>query len=117
MMNCSKAAGLLPQGWPHTVRDTTERKEIAESVVEEVLHQIESESREPTKWERDALSNAMGAILFGSYVLAVNNAMECFLSRGEVSRPDEWWRESEDHSVRSLRGNLEKIKGCPPRFV
>jgi hypothetical protein len=117
MMNCSKAAGLLPQGWPHTVRSSAERKEVAEIIIAEVLNQIESESREPIKWECDALSNAMGAVQFGSYVLAVNNAMECFLSKDEVAKPVEWWAESEEQTIRSLRGKLEAIKGFPPRFV
>ena len=115
-MNPSKVASLLPHGWPHSVRDAIAKKAIAENVIEEVLSQIADENREPTKWECDALSNAMGAILFGSYVLAVNNSMACFLSKEEVSRPAEWWTESEEQSLHSLRSAIEQVKGYPPRF-
>ncbi len=114
-MNLSRASSLLPHGWPHLVRDTADKKALAENVIEEVIDQIAGENREPTKWECVSLSNAMGAILFGSYVLAVNDAMACFLSELEVSRPAEWWAESEDQSLNSLRSHLEKIKEYPPR--
>lgn len=116
MMNLSEAASLLPQGWPHSVNEEKDKKSIAESVIEKVLAQIEREDREPTKWECDSLSNAMSAVLFGSYVLAVKNAMDCYLSKSEISKSEEWWAGSEEHSVRSLKMCLEKIKGYPPRF-
>ncbi len=63
-MNNSSTLDLFPKGWPHLVLGAAEKKLIAESVIEGVLNQIASEQREPTKWECDSLSNAMGALLF-----------------------------------------------------
>ena len=84
-------------------------------MIAEILFQIKQENREPTRWESDGLSRAMGDILFGSYTLAVVDAMSCFLGRDEVTKSDNWWDESENHSVQSLTNTLQKITGYPPR--
>jgi hypothetical protein len=114
-MNISNINNLLPPEWPHSHLEAINKKIVAENVIEETLIQISNENRNLTKWECDCISNAMGAILFGSYVLAVNNVKSCFLSKNEVSRTAEWWSESEDLSLEDLQVRLEKIKGYPPR--
>jgi len=116
-MDITSAIKLLPQGWPHFPSEPVDKKITAESVIEEVLNQIIDENRNPTKWECDGVSNAMGAVLFGSYTLAVSNAMSCFYSKAQVSRPEVWWEESEEHSTDTLKTLLEMIKGYPPRIM
>lgn len=114
-MNKSNAEKIVPSGFPHSVPSAIDRKVIAERVIEEILLQIKMEDREPTRWESDGLSRAMGDILFGSYTLAIVDAMSCFLKRDEVTRTDSWWDESESHTVQSLNNTLQKITGYPPK--
>ena len=114
-MNILNGIKLLPTGWPHLPKRAFERKMIVESVIEEVLNQINSENRNPTIWECDCINNAMGSVLFGSYTLAANNALSCFTPKNEVSKPAEWWIETEEYSTETLKSCLEQVKGYPPR--
>ena len=61
-MDVSLAIKLIPKGWPHFPVDQGDKKTTAESVIEEVLNQIINENRNPTKWECDRASNAIGAV-------------------------------------------------------
>jgi hypothetical protein len=94
-----------------------EKKATAEEVIEEIINYIDSEDRNPTEWERESLSSALGCILLGTYIAARNEALFCLLNKDQVAGPEHWWDESEDVTIQDLRDGLACARGAPPRGV
>ncbi|MEN9880345.1 MAG: hypothetical protein RIQ55_991 [Pseudomonadota bacterium] len=115
-MDISKLTSLVPDRWPHSVFDPFEKKAIAEHVVQALIDQIKDEARNPTQCELDSIFDAIVAIRAGMYALGVNSAVGCFARKGEVSKPDDWWDETQDHqALDKLHRELAQLKGHPPR--
>lgn len=87
-----------------------ERKNLVENLIQGALDQIRKENREPTKWESDCLQSAMAALLFHQYFLALHHIDSATKEAWEVSRSDEWFQESEEHTIFSLEKMFKKLK-------
>jgi hypothetical protein len=89
-----------------------ERRNVAESAIEEAINKIKGENRSPTKWEAEGLSYAFGALLSKKYALALVSCIKSQAEKHEVSKPDEWWREAEDITIEQLEDALAYAKGA-----
>jgi hypothetical protein len=115
-MNILAAKALIPADWPHSVAKAVDRKRICEDVIQEIIHQIQNENRNPTKWELDGLVHAIKDIRFGAYALALNNAMSTFANRQEISKEGDLWSPVTDNlALDNVDRDLARLKGEPPR--
>lgn len=111
-MNKDKAMKHVPKNKPVTQTTKDERREIAEKLIEEIINQIEGESRHPTIWERETIGYSLGLLISGAYIAAISEAMSCFLGKDEVAKPDYWWNEADDITTLDLRKGLGKAKAA-----
>jgi hypothetical protein len=115
-MNILSAKALIPVDWPHSVKKADDRKRICEDVIQEIINQIQNESRNPTKWELDGLIHAIKDIRFGAYALAMNNAMSTFASQQNISKEGDLWSPVSDNlALDKLERDLARLKGEPSR--
>lgn len=114
-MDIKKASGLISDVGALSLMTTSEKRAIAQDVIEEIINQIEHEARNPTEWEKEALSYSFGLMLSGLYVAAINEAMFCFSGKDEVDRPDHWWAEAENLTIHDLRVSLAYVLDAPHR--
>lgn len=112
-MNKAKVLELIPENRALFSLPALEKKTIARNVIEEIINQIELESRNPFEWEKESLSYAFGLMLSGFYVTAINGAMFCYLEQHEVARPEFWWTETEGMTTQDLRITLAYADGAP----
>jgi len=92
-----------------------EKKVAVEDLISKALTQVQSEVRNPTKWEADRLSGAIGATLTGWYRVAINEVYMSTLTEGEVAKPEHWWQEVHDVTLQKLVDDFYYVKGAPPR--
>lgn len=92
-----------------------EKKETVEDLISKALSQVQLEERNPTKWEADRLSGAIGATLAGWYRLAINDVYMSTKTEGEVAKPEYWWQEIHDMTLQKLVDDFWYVKGAPPR--
>ncbi len=115
-MNILAAKALIPADWPYSIKKTEDRKRICEVVIQEVINQIQSENRNPTKWELDGLVEAIRNIRFGAYALAMNNAISTFANQQDVSKEGDLWSAVSDNlALDKIERDLARLKGEPPR--
>lgn len=112
-MNIETFKNKFPDQYLMYGKSKEEKKIICEDLIQSSINQIRAENRSATKWEIDALSQAIAQILYGRYSYSV---FEVYLStRGadEVARPDHWWKEADDIDLDKLQFALGHIKGIP----
>lgn len=115
-MNILSAKALIPADWPHSVKKADDRKRICEDVIQVVINQIQSENRNPTKWELDGLVEAIRNIRFGAYALAMENTMSIFANQQDISKQGDLWSPVSDNlALDKAERDLARLKGEPPR--
>lgn len=114
-MDKEKALKHIPLDKSVTQTTKEERRDIAENLVEEIISQIEGENRNPSIWEQETITYALGLMISGAYIAAINEAMSCFLGKDEVAKPGYWWNEADDISTVDLRKGLGKARAVTSR--
>jgi len=92
-----------------------EKKETVENLISKALTQVQSEGRNPTQWEADRLSGAIGATFTGWYRVAINDVYMSTKTEDEVANPEHWWQEVHDVTLQKLEDALWYVKVAPPR--
>jgi hypothetical protein len=116
-MNIQSAEALIPVGWPHSISKAADRKKICEDVLQLIINQIQNENRNPTKWELDGLTQAIKDIRFGSYALAMLDAISTFAQQKDISKQGDLWSSvTDDLALENLNRDLARLKGEPPRI-
>ena len=113
-MNREEILALMPKQYEFHQLSLTDRKITCENLVEDVIRKIKSEHRNPTKWEIDALSQAIAQIFFGRYFYSLHEIYLSLMKSDEVARPDHWWRETDDITLQKLEDSLAYVKEAPP---
>lgn len=96
-------------------KTSEEKKFICEDLIQEAINQIRLENRNATKWEIDALSQAIAQILYGRYSYSILEVHLSTMNSNEIARPEHWWKEADDIDLDKLQYAFEYVKGVPPR--
>jgi hypothetical protein len=95
--------------------DNLAKKQAVEGLISQALAQVQSEGRNPTNWEADRLTGAIGATLTGWYRVAINEVFMSTKTEDEVANPEHWWQEVHDVTLQNLQDGFAYAKGAPPR--
>lgn len=110
-MDFAGIAHKFPQPPSLVGKTPDEKKQICEELIQEAINQIHREQRSATKWEIDALSQAIAQILYGRYDYSITEVIFSTKTADEVARPDYWWKEGDDIDLDKLQFALDHIKG------
>lgn len=112
-MNIDGIIHKFPEKQTNGIITREQEKAAVEDLIQEAIHQIQRENRSPTKWEIDALSQAIAQILYGRYKLSVQEVLMSTKGPDEIARPEHWWRDADDIDLDKLQRVLNCIKGFP----
>ncbi|MBU3589513.1 hypothetical protein [Polynucleobacter sp. 80A-SIGWE] len=116
-MKIKTVTAMIPNGWPHSIQNTSDKKIICENLLEEAIRQINSENRNPSKWELDRLTEALKAIKFGNYAQASYEVISAFAPKEKIANGEMLSLPISDHHLlNNLGRELARLKGEPPRI-
>ena len=114
-MQLENAFNNLPTQAEFESFSNSEKKATTENLITKALEQVRHEGRNPTLWEIDRLSAAIGATHAGWYRVAINEVFLSSVAEGEVANAEHWWQEGGDVTMQKLEDALWYVKGAPPR--
>ncbi len=94
-----------------------DKKFYLEDAIKDILDEIETANRPPTKWEVDHIKIALDYILAGMYIAAGQAISFCRISPEELANPEPFFTPDIKTSIRDLSDGLYYVKGVPPRKI